>query len=75
MSQNKAKEKIKELLFIAGININGKQDWDIQVNNENLYRRVIAEGSLGIGEAYMDGWWDVPRLDIFFLQSISTRAE
>jgi cyclopropane-fatty-acyl-phospholipid synthase len=66
MNQNKAKNSIKALLAKAGIEINGKKDWDIQVHNESLFQRVIAEGSIGLGESYMDGWWNVKRLDEFF---------
>lgn len=32
----------------------------------SLFKRVLQEGSLGLGESYMDGWWDCERLDIFF---------
>ena len=45
--------------------INGNRPWDIQVHNENLYRRIISKGSIGIGEAYMDRWWDAEKLDEF----------
>jgi cyclopropane-fatty-acyl-phospholipid synthase len=31
-----------------------------------FFKRVLQEGSLGLGESYMDGWWDCERLDIFF---------
>ncbi len=27
---------------------------------------MLKEGSLGLGESYMDGWWECDRLDIFF---------
>lgn len=47
----------------ADVEVNGPDPWDIQVHDERLYRRVIAQGHLGLGEAYMDGWWscaDIP---------------
>lgn len=50
--------KVHQLLNLAGILINGPQPWDIQVHNDCFYKRVLADGSLGFGEAYMDGWWD-----------------
>ncbi len=31
-----------------------------------FFKRVLQEGSLGLGESYMDGWWECERLDIFF---------
>ncbi len=66
MSSKKAKNTVQTILSKAGIQINGNADWDIQAYNENLYRRIISEGSIGLGEAYMDGWWDVKQLDQFF---------
>lgn len=54
---------IKQLLAEADIIVNGTRPWDIQVHNDRLSTRVLREGSLGFGEAYMDGWWDAPALD------------
>jgi cyclopropane-fatty-acyl-phospholipid synthase len=61
-----AKTHIEVLLKKAGITINGPNDFDIVVNDERLYGRVLAGGSLALGESYMDGWWDAKRLDQFF---------
>ncbi|VTP88446.1 cyclopropane fatty acyl phospholipid synthase [Proteus vulgaris] len=55
-----------ELLTHADIRVNGSEPYDIQVHNQNFYKRVLQQGSLGLGESYMDGWWDCERLDIFF---------
>lgn len=55
-----------EMLGQAGIAINGTKPQDIRVNNTKFFQRVLQEGSLGLGESYMDGWWDCDRLDIFF---------
>ena len=65
-SESKDKIQIQKLLSLAGITIKGDKPWDIQVHNDRLYRRVLTEGSLGLGESYMDGWWDCARLDEFF---------
>lgn len=67
------KEIIESLLDQAGIQINGNQPFDIQVHNENLYQRILHEGSLGLGESYMDGWWDCDRLDIFFYKILRAK--
>lgn len=61
-----AKRKVAKLLEGAGIEIGGDRPWDLQVRDERLYHRVLAEGSIGAGESYMDGWWDADRLDEFF---------
>jgi cyclopropane-fatty-acyl-phospholipid synthase len=53
-----AERTIRSLLETAGIEPGGGNPWDMQVHNKDLYARVLSKGSLGLGEAYMDGWWD-----------------
>ena len=60
-----AKKLVFELFSEAGISINGKMPWDIQVHDNRFYRRVVSETDLGLGESYMDGWWDCEALDEF----------
>ncbi|MES2226113.1 MAG: cyclopropane fatty acyl phospholipid synthase [Patescibacteria group bacterium] len=69
------KNQIQKLLDKAGITINGSNPWDIQVHDERFYGRVIRQGLLGLGESYMDGWWDVPELDQFFYKAIRAQLE
>ena len=66
MFQSHFHRKIEDLLALADVQIDGDRPWDIQVHDGNLYRRILASGSLGLGEAYMDGWWDCERMDDFF---------
>ena len=47
----------------ADIRIDGDRPWDIEVHDERMFQRVLAHGTLGLGEAYMDGWWDCDQLD------------
>jgi cyclopropane-fatty-acyl-phospholipid synthase len=54
---------IQGILERAGIEINGSCPWDIQVHNERLWRRVLLGGHVGLGDAYMDGWWDCRAID------------
>jgi len=61
-----SKEIIKSLLLGTGIAINGNNTYDPQIHNENFYDRVLRQWSLGLGESYMDGWWDCEKLDEFF---------
>jgi len=58
-----ARKACEGLLAKADIRINGDRPFDIQVHDERLYARVLAQGSLGFGEAYMDGWWDSVAFD------------
>ncbi len=60
------KNYVQNTLAKADVQINGERPWDIQVNNEKFYPRVVIHGSLGLGEAYIDGWWNCPKLDEFF---------
>lgn len=59
-------KKAKYYLAKADIQVNGSNPWDIKVHHEGMYPRILTEGSLGLGESYMDGWWDCNRLDEFF---------
>lgn len=72
---NLFKDQTARLLAKAGIALNGAEPWDITVHDERLYRRVFLQGSLGLGEAYMDGWWDVPALDLFFTRILEARLD
>lgn len=62
---SRSKKIVEELLSKADVRINGPRPWDIQVHNESFYNRVFSQGSLGLGESYMDEWWDCDRLDEF----------
>ncbi|CCJ73578.1 Cyclopropane-fatty-acyl-phospholipid synthase [Cronobacter condimenti 1330] len=64
-----------ELLSRAGIAVNGAAPSDIQVKNPDFFKRVLQEGSLGLGESYMDGWWECERLDLFFTKVLRAGLE
>ncbi|GBD87499.1 cyclopropane-fatty-acyl-phospholipid synthase [bacterium BMS3Abin03] len=63
MNSNRLKNTVQEILDFAEIEINGKHPWDIQVHNNQFYKRVLTEAELGLGESYMDGWWDCQKID------------
>ena len=54
---------IREMLGEAGVVLDGPNPWDIQVHDNRWYSRVLNEKNLGLGESYMDGWWDCGRID------------
>ena len=58
--------KLEQLLSFADIELGGDNPWDLQIHNDKFFARLLAEGSLGLGESYTDGWWDCDRLDKFF---------
>ncbi len=68
--------KIVEQLFSeTGVRINGPKPWDIQVRDERFYTRVLKDGSLGLGESYLEGWWDCPRIDEFICRLLKGNLE
>lgn len=68
-------QKVEELLAKADIRINGERSWDMQIRNKMVYQRILRHGSLGLGEAYMDGWWDAEQLDEFFYRILKADLE
>ncbi|MDN3654232.1 cyclopropane fatty acyl phospholipid synthase [Ferruginibacter paludis] len=62
-AQTKYQTLVTRLLDTAGVKIGGPNPWDIQVHNDGFYKRVLADGETGMGESYMDGWWDAERVD------------
>ncbi len=70
-----ARQKLKELLALADIRINGDRPWDMLVHNDKLYGRILSGGSLALGEAYMDGWWDCDALDQFFQRVLKANLQ
>ncbi len=66
MTSSSLRTRAEDLLSLADVEIGGDRPWDIQVHDERVFQRTFAQGTLGLGGAYMDGWWDCPRLDMFF---------
>ena len=55
-----------DLLGSADVRLNGDRPWDIIVHDPKTYRYTLAKGTLGFGEAYMEGYWDCHELDECF---------
>lgn len=67
LQRDKNISRLHDILSEADVQVGGDRSQDIQVHVEpnKLYQRVIAQGKLGLGESYMDEWWDANRLDAF----------
>ncbi len=63
MDRNGFRYKTQSLLSQADVKLGSARPWDIQVHNERFYASVLANGSLGLGESYVDRWWDCQRID------------
>jgi cyclopropane-fatty-acyl-phospholipid synthase len=67
-SDSSSRAIVEEALAMGDIQIDGSRPWDIQVHDERFYERVLREDALGLGESYMEEWWDVEELDEFFFR-------
>lgn len=68
MFSHQLESQVQEILSLADIQLNGTRPWDIAIHNRDFYARVLQQGSVGLGESYMDGWWDCESLDRFFFK-------
>lgn len=75
MKPTKSRELIQKILATAQIVIGGNGDSDIRVKNQAFYNRILAHGALGIGEAYMDGWWETDKLDVLAEKVLSNAID
>jgi cyclopropane-fatty-acyl-phospholipid synthase len=60
---NRLRTRFENLLADADIRLDGERRWDPQIHDDRVFSRALASGTLGIGEAYMDGWWDCAAVD------------
>ena len=63
------------MLALADIAVDGSRPCDPQIRDNRFYARVLAEGTLGLGESYMEGWWDCDALDDMCFRAIRARIE
>ncbi|KTD31117.1 cyclopropane fatty acyl phospholipid synthase [Legionella maceachernii] len=59
---------IQNALDKANITINGDKPHDIKLLDESALKRIITDGALGLGETYMEGWWECECLDVLSYQ-------
>lgn len=64
-SQGSAELVVRELFESANVSVGGGRPGDIAVHDPRFYGRLLRGASIGLGESYMDGWWDTDALDIF----------
>ena len=72
---SRAQNVLTRLLAVADIQIDGPRPWDIQVHDARFFGRVLVFGTLGLGESYMDGWWDCEALDEMCCRAIRARLD
>ena len=62
------------ILDNAGVPVNSSEPWSIQVKNELLWDRVVSQHELGLGESYMDGWWECQEIDQMLAKLVTVDA-
>lgn len=75
MPQQRFQHRVAVLLEEAGVQLEGAQPWDMRVNDPHFYARVLGQGSLGLGESYMEGWWDTQSLDGLLTRLLAARLD
>jgi len=64
-ARDKPEAVIRKLFDHAGVSVGGQNEGDIIVHNDRFYERFLREKSIGLGESYMEGWWETDALDVF----------
>ena len=75
LSEAEPEKVCAQILAAADVQIGGEREWDVQVRDPGFYDRILKDGSLGFGEAYMAGLWDSPKVDQCLFQIIRSRLE
>jgi cyclopropane-fatty-acyl-phospholipid synthase len=75
LQPSRFERKVQELLNLAEVRIGGPQPWDMQPHHPRLFQRIVTQGSLGLGDSYVDGWWDCERLDEFVARALRAQID
>ena len=70
-----AQQAFAALLAEADIRVGGDRPWDLRINQPQVASYILARGSLGLGEAYMEGWWDCARVDELIARLLDARLD
>lgn len=65
-SDQRGRQAVQEILAAVDVRIDGARPWDIQVQDERFFGRALRDGALGLGESYMEEWWQAGRIDELF---------
>jgi cyclopropane-fatty-acyl-phospholipid synthase len=75
LTRSRSEAILEPLLEPCNVRIGGTRPWDIRVHDPRFFDRVLSQGSLGLGEAYIEGWWDCDELDEFFARCLKAGLE
>ena len=71
----RGRARVQQLLARADVRIGGHRPWDLQIHHPDTLVRILAQGSLGLGESYVDGWWDCAQIDEFIARVLRARLD
>lgn len=69
------RDRVHGLLASADVRVGGGRPWDIEIHDDRLPARLLAGGSLALGDSYMDGWWDAASLDGLLERLLGARVD
>ena len=64
---------LAQLLASADIHLNGSRAWDLQIKHPQMLKRLLKQGGLGLGDSYMDGWWECQAIDLMLERAMAAR--
>ncbi|MGL5904394.1 MAG: cyclopropane fatty acyl phospholipid synthase [Cetobacterium sp.] len=70
-----SKDTVSNLLRGANITINEGKTSTITVNDDSFYKKILLDGSLGLGETYVDKIWDSEHVDDFIFKILRGNLE
>ena len=70
-----AKRFVLDQLARAGVSIAPEPGAEVTIRDERLFGRLLRDGTLGLGESYMDGWWDAEPLDGVLFKLAAARVQ
>jgi cyclopropane-fatty-acyl-phospholipid synthase len=70
-----AKRFVLDQIARAGLVAGPGPDADVAIHDERLFGRLLRDGTLGLGESYMDGWWDAEPLDALLFKLAAARVQ
>lgn len=74
-AHDRYRHRVEALIGPADVRVGGDRPWDLQIHDERFFARVLAQGTLGLGESYMDGWWDAGSLDGCLYRLLDARID
>jgi len=72
---DRAEKTVRDILALAEVGVDGQHPWDLQVTSKEFYRRLLGQGSIALGETYMDGLWECEKIDVFIYKVLRSGLE